>query len=153
MAVQLPLPEPSGLPEQVLFHREHPSDPMLLLQVPNPGATDSETYVIRLDNPKHNTWVERLKGSRWLRDLLQMEMHVVYEPATGRMQALRDLDEPPPFAQDVTEARRMAGKTRGYDHYFTVRRRQVPAMSRLRMGLLGIAPGRHAPLARGRLQR
>jgi len=137
VSVRLPLPEPTGLPKVVLFHREHPSEPRLVLQVPDPGAENSETYVVRLDLPAHKAWMDGLERSRELLDLLKMEMHVAYEPATGWAQPLQDLDAPPPFMQDIQDARRKAGASQRFEHYFSMRRTRVPAMSRFRMSLLG----------------
>jgi len=151
VAVQLPLPEPEGLPAEVLFHREHPADPVLLLQVPNPGATDAETYVVRLDKPEHRTWMDGLKRARWLKDLLQMEMHVLYEPGTGYMEALRDLETPPPFADDLGDARRQAAQNDQFARHFMHRRHRRPAISRFRAALMGKPLGRGPQ--QGRLMR
>ena len=140
MAVSLPLPDPIGLPKVVLFHREHPSEPILTLQVPNPGATDSETYLVRLDREAHRRWMERLKEHRRLMDLLTMEMHVAYEPGDGSVRPLADLDEPGPFVEQFREARRQASRAMGLQRHIHMRRRRVPAISRFRLGLMGRLP-------------
>ena len=141
MAVQLRLPEREGLPSVVIFHREHPADPMLVLQVPNPGATDSETYRIRLDREADQAWVDGLKGSRYLQDMLSMEMHVAYEPATGAITPLPDLDAPHPMAETLAQARTMAAAQVAHRDSMARRTRTLPAMSRHRMRLRGMMPG------------
>lgn len=110
---------------------------MLVLQVPSPGADDSETYVVRLDRPEHRTWMEKLVESRRLMDLLTMEMHVVYEPATGSMEGVPDMDRPGPFKQTFDHARGQAERGVAWESYFTQRGRRNYPVSRLRMQLLG----------------
>lgn len=140
MAVQLRLPELAGLPSVVLFHREHPAEPVIVLQVPDPAATESETYLIRLDRPAHQSWMEHLPEGKRLLDLLKMEMHVVFEPATGAMAAMQDLDESSPLACAIQDARRGADSRARAEQ---TRRpgSNVPAMSRFRMALMGRLPG------------
>lgn len=135
MAVQLTLPEPAGLPSRVLFHREHPSEPVLILQVPNPGATDSETYVVRLDREEHRAWINALPGSRWLLDMLQMEMHVLYETASGAIQAVPDLDMPGPFQETFHRARAHADRDARMERFYARRDRRQYPQSRLRLQL------------------
>ncbi len=141
MAVQLKLPDPAGLPHVVLFHREHPADPILILQVPDPGAEESETYLIRLDRPAHRTWMLGLGNGGRLLDMLQMEMHVAYSPGDGGMRPLRDLDEPPPLAQTFDEARKMATHSAMRERFMRRPSTLPPAMSRFRMRLMGRHPG------------
>ena len=141
MAVKLRLPDSQGFPQVVMFHREHPSDPMLVLQVPNLDATDSETYRIRLDRDADRAWMNRLQGSKRLLDLLQMEMHVAYEAATGACIGLPDADRRNPMTEMVQDARRMAGSQAAHQASRERRVRKVPAMSRHRMNLRGIVPG------------
>ena len=140
MAVQLVLPDPIALPEAVLFHREHPADPVLVLQVPGPGADDAETYVVRLDREEHRAWVNGLKESQRLQDLLRMEMHVLYEPATGYMKALPDLDKPTPFKQTFDTARAEAHRGEQMRTFLERRDRRVYPQSRFRTQLSGKQP-------------
>lgn len=148
MAVKLRLPEIEGLPPVVVFHREHPADPMLILQVPSPGATDSETYRIRLDRAEDRAWMERLKGSRFLQDMLMMEMHVAYEPGTGAITPLPDEDAPSFVEEVLGHARQMAGMEVARREQMQRRVRSLPAMSRHRMRLLGHVPGLGGEIAR-----
>jgi len=151
VAVQLRLPEPDGLPPVVVFHREHPSEPLLVLQVPDPGAEDSETYMIRLDRSAHRTWMERLPAGKRLLYILQMEMHVAYEPATGAVHPLQDLDEVPRFAREFAEARYTASHQAEKGAMWRRTHTMPPAMSRFRMRLLGRDPmsyGKRTRMAR-----
>jgi hypothetical protein len=43
MAKILPLPKLADLPEVVVFHREHPTDRRIMLQVPT-SSVDAESY-------------------------------------------------------------------------------------------------------------
>lgn len=110
---------------------------MLVLQVPNPGADDSETYVVRLDRPEHRTWMEKLPESRRLLDLLTMEMHVVYSPADGGMTGVPDIDRPGPFKQTFDTARGQAEQGVAWERYFAQRGRRSYPQSRMRRQLLG----------------
>ena len=141
MGVQLRLPEVSSLPQVVIFHREDPTDPMLILQVPNPAVDDSETYRIYLDRPKHSTWMRRLKNSRHLFHMLKMEMHIAYEPATGTITPLPDADALAPRAETFHLARAEAAQRVGREAAHQRRTKQTPAMSRHRMRLMGRYPG------------
>jgi len=140
MASQLLLPDPVGLPPTVMFHREHPSEPIVVLQVPVPGATDAETYMVRLDRAEHRTWLEGLKESRRLKDLLQMEQHILYEPGTGYSVGVPDLDRPGPFQESFNTARRQAARGVGVSRHFERRRQGQVPMSQFRMGMLGRRP-------------
>lgn len=108
MAVLLRLPDPEGLPPVVLFHRKHPTNPVVILQVPSPGATDAETYRLRLDKPADLCWIERLKNGKEIIHQLTMEQHLRYEPGTGSWMALPDLDAPAPFVEDIRRAEQTA---------------------------------------------
>lgn len=141
MGVQLRLPDVGGLPEVVIFHREDPTDLLLVLQVPNPGATDSETYRIRLDKERDRAWMRGLKNSRHLQHMLKMEMHIAYEPTTGTITALPDADAVSPLVETFHLARAEAAYRNGREESFRRRTQQPPAMSRHRMRLMGRFPG------------
>lgn len=94
MAAKVPLPQPDTLPATVVFHRESPVDEMIVLQVPNADRTEAETYVLRTTNVDDMLWIERLKHGKELKTLLTMEQHVAFDPGTGHMQPIRDLDAP-----------------------------------------------------------
>jgi hypothetical protein len=98
MAKAVPLPRQDALPEGVIFHREHPAEPRLVLQIPNAQLNDSETYVVKLDDPTHKAWFEALKNHSDLSYQLGMDMHVAFCPRTGHVQPLKDVDEPSPMA-------------------------------------------------------
>lgn len=104
MAARVPLPKHAELPETILFHRDAPADPVLLLQIPNADRTDAETHIINLERAEDGDWLERLPRSRELRDLLTMEQHVSYCPGTGYMKGIADLDTPTDMQLAVGDA-------------------------------------------------
>ena len=61
---RLDLPKIGDLPKMVLFHRDHPAEPRVVLQIPNEDRTDAETYVLRMDRPSDVVWLNALKGAR-----------------------------------------------------------------------------------------
>lgn len=94
MAQAIPLPKHLDLPDLVIFHREHPSEPVLTMQVPtNEDRTEFETYLVKLEQGEHQAWMERLPHYRALMDKLGYEMHVAFCPRTGHFHAMADLDE------------------------------------------------------------
>jgi hypothetical protein len=114
VATKVPLPRYNALPELVIFHREHPAEPQVILQVPtNEDRTDSQTYIIRMDNEADVGWVEGLPNSRDLRDLLTMTMHVAYCPRTGHTAEIDDLDMPTRHQLMLAEARFFAQPAAG----------------------------------------
>jgi|CXWL01.1.fsa_nt_gi hypothetical protein len=148
MAVRVPLPRYADLPKVVLFHRAHPTDPTVILQLPNEDRTDSETYRLDLEREGDRGWIEGLPGGRDVLYKLTMEMHIAYEPATGGMRAIADLDEPTMRQQEIALARLEASRTANGAQRSTLRsRRHVPPPSTFRLGLmLGQEPLRRAPL-------
>lgn len=148
MAKLIPLPRIEELPEVVLFHRNHPSDQRLMLQVPT-GPETAETYIIRLDQRKpeagkydprldHKGWIKRLPNSQALTDLLMYEMHVAYYPHKGgTVMKLDDPDTIPYMTQVVALARR--SRTTPFDKLLkrrTQRTRLVAPMSSFRQSLM-----------------
>ena len=91
MAKSIPLPKLDDLPQVVVFHRNHPAEQRLLLQVPT-GAEEAETYIVRLDQTEHRLWLERLPNYKKLRDRLAYEMHVAFYPQHGG--AVMTLEDP-----------------------------------------------------------
>ena len=142
MAARVPLPAKADLPELVLFHRDHPSEPQVILQVPNEDRTDSETFVIDLENQGHIAWLESLPCARELKDQFMLSQHVSYCPRTGFIRDIPDLDEPSVFALQLAESRRKAsGGASIFDRYFARRAtqrghgQQVPGVSKMRRAL------------------
>jgi len=140
VATALPLPKHADLPDLVVFHRDHPSDPVLTMQVPvNEARSSFETYLIRLDQEAHKGWFERLPGATELRDRLTYEMHVAYSPQTGHLQEMEDVDAVSYPQQAVAYARAMARPDlvgQGLEQRQAVERVAPPTISRLR-DLLG----------------
>lgn len=136
MAVKLRLPDPLGLPPVVLFHRTRPDEPLVILQVPNPGATDAETYRIKLDVPADRCWMERLPNGKNLLYMLTMESHLIYEPGSGSVRAVADLDAPAPFVEDIRRAERQHSKQPNSARP-QQKRQQSNIMSKLRYAILG----------------
>lgn len=149
MGVKLRLPEPSALPKTVIFHREDPAEPIIVLQVPEPGIDSSETYYVRLDKPEHKTWMRQLKRHDRLEYLLSMEPHVAYEPGTGAATPLKDLDTPGPFQPDFADARDMATSLAERERQYAMRRAPM-MMSPLRASLMNARRQRAHPLYGGR---
>ena len=121
MAKFIPLPNYADLPEVVLFHRSHPSDQRLMLQVPT-GPESAETYIIRLDQPSaepgkydprndHKGWIKRLPNSQALMDKLACDMHVAYYYShSGTVMTLEDPDQIPWMTQVIAMAHHTAGE-------------------------------------------
>lgn len=109
MASRVPLPKYASLPEVVLFHREDPRDPRVILQVPNADKTDAQTYIIMLDRGDDLGWIEGLPNAKYLRNELDMEAHIAYCPQTGHYKAIEDLDAPTPHQEFLEKARREGG--------------------------------------------
>jgi hypothetical protein len=143
MATELPLPKPSELPEGVLFHRDHPSDDRIVMQLPNADRTDAETWVLRPSKFEHSAWLGALKNTRELQDMLTLEQHVAYCPSTGHCEAVADIDTPSPTAMLIACARFMADRTvaPSIENYFVRRRAgergRSPMVSTLRLALGG----------------
>lgn len=110
MATAIPLPKYAALPNLVIFHREHPGEPILLMQVPtNEARSEFETYYVKLEVAEHKGWFDRLPNAKGLLDKLGYVMHVAFCPQTGYMQEMPDLDAPNDMAMAVGFARQMAG--------------------------------------------
>jgi hypothetical protein len=146
MAARVPLPKVGSLPEVVLFHREDPRDPTVVLQIPNEDRTDAATYMLDLENMGDVGWLEGLPNPKELRNALDMEMHIAYCPQTGHFKAIEDLDAPTPVQGFLEKARRegaYAGNSI-IDRLWTRARlgRRAPIESPLRQALAGRrAPG------------
>jgi hypothetical protein len=142
MASKVPLPRYVTLPEVVLFHREDPRDPTVILQVPNADKTDAQTYVLSLESGADIGWLEGLPNPKELRHQLDLEMHLAYCPQTGHWKAIEDLDAPGPFQQFMERAR-AEGAHQGespIDKLWTRSRlggRAAPIISPLRQALVG----------------
>jgi len=106
MATRLRLPKHDSLPEGVYFHKERPSVPEIVMQVPNADRTSSETYLIDLSDRENKDWFETLLRSKQLYDLLQCAGHAAYKPANGHCEELPDLDKVPRSASLIANAHR-----------------------------------------------
>jgi len=131
MAKRLPLPMCDKLPEVVLFHRDHPTDPRVVLQVPNDDFTDSETYIIRMDVQDQAVWLEHLPRVRDLRESLSAAQHVKYNTRTGAIEEMPDIGAPTPMERFVAAGRKqrqMAERMSAVNRAsFMRRRRPMPA--------------------------
>lgn len=137
MAARVPLPKRDALPEMVLFHRDHPQEPSVILQVPNADRTEAATYVIRMDRETDVHWLENLPNARELRAALEIEQHIAYCARTGHLQAVEDLDAPTRAEIAFWYARHF-GAPSDADRFFQQRARRVPpAPSTLRLMLGG----------------
>jgi len=138
MAKLIPLPRYDELPEVVVFHRTHPTEQRITLQVPI-GPESSETYVIRMDqqsapsgeyDPRtdHNGWLKRLNNYQGLMDALALEAHVAYYPhRNGTVMPLEDPDTIPWMRKVVALARREGHSP--FDKYFRKRSKRGRLMS------------------------
>jgi len=106
MAKRLPLPKVGDLPKVVLFHRDHPTDPRVVLQVPNDDFTASETYLIRMDLQEHLAWFIHLPRERDLKESLSAAQHIRFDTRTGDIEEIPDIDEPTPLQRFVAKGRR-----------------------------------------------
>ena len=132
------LPHYDMLPEGVYLHQEDPADRRIVLQVPNEDRSDSETYIVDLEDTIHSTWLEGLKNSRNLVTTLGWSKHIAYCPSTGHFEEMADLDEPSLVAMRVVAARQDASFEQTNDRQVAARRRRsVPGISKLRMALSG----------------
>lgn len=135
MAARLPLPKHEKLPETVLFHRDHPSDPIIVLQIPNEDASDSETYILRTDRADDMEWMDKLVRAGDLRDKLTMEMHVAHDVKSGFLTAIDDIDAPSFMARNLQTARAQASTSFAQKIQQRVQRRNVPtSMLRRQLG-------------------
>src|ERR1700676_915312 len=138
MAARLPLPKHDSLPVTILFHRDHPRDPVIVLQVPNADRTDSETYILRTDRADDMDWLDKLPGASSLRDQLTVEQHLAYDVKSGYTKALADLDAPTEMAQLVKNARDQAKNGSFVSRLHAVANHtRNPAMAALRRALCG----------------
>ncbi len=96
----------------ILFHRDHPAEPRVVLQVPNEDRTDAETYVLSMDRPADVAWLNHLPRARELKDALMVSQHVAMDPTTGHLQEIADLDEPTLIEQVIHDARTQAAPRR-----------------------------------------
>ena len=136
---RIPLPKHTELPEGVYFHPRLPGDSkQIILQVPNEDRSDSETYLVNLDESAHKGWMEALSHSRQLLDLIAYAPHVAYCVTTGYAEELPDLDAPNVNQMRVALARQEADRSAGMQQRFGgASRRSVPPPSRFRQSLMG----------------
>lgn len=137
MAKIIPLPAFSALPKVVIFHREHPAEPLIVMQVPTGDSEEFETYRIRLDRAEHKEWMRHLPNARNLSYKLTCEAHLVYFPHDeGTVLPLDDAEDLPVLREAIAKMRSAPNPQRT-DNWFSRRRRTVPGISRLRLSLSG----------------
>jgi len=137
MATLIPLPAYSALPKVVVFHREHPSEPLIVMQVPTGDSEEFETYRVRLDRKENKEWMRHLPNARNLAYQLTCEMHLVYFPHNeGTVLPLDDADELPLLRAAIAKMASAPNPQRT-DKLFAKRRRFVPGISKLRLALSG----------------
>ncbi|HUX14823.1 MAG TPA: hypothetical protein VMW52_00025 [Phycisphaerae bacterium] len=137
MAILVPLPAYSALPKVVIFHREHPSEPLIVMQVPTGDSEEFETYRVRLDHKEHKEWMRHLPNARNLAYQLTCESHLVYFPHNeGTVLPLDDAEELP-ILRAAMQKMRSAPDPNRTDRMFAKRRRVVPGVSKLRLALAG----------------
>jgi len=142
MATIVPLPAYASLPKVVIFHREHPSEPLIVMQVPKGGGEEFETYRIRLDRKEHKEWIRHLPNARNLTYQLTCESHLVYFPHdSGTVLPLDEAEELPALRAAIAQMRGR-GDPQRTDRMFDRRRRAVPGISKLRLALGGRGYGR-----------
>ena len=142
MATVVPLPAYTALPKVVIFHREHPAEPLIVMQVPTGDTEEFETYRIRLDMPEHREWMRHLPNARNLSYQLTCESHLVYFPHdSGTVLPLDDADDLPILREAIAQMRSSSNPQQA-DNWFTKRRRVVPGVSKLRIALSGAGRGR-----------
>lgn len=130
------LPNYDSLPVGVYFHQEHPSERRVVLQVPNEDRSDSETYLVDLDDLVSKTWIEGLPNSRNLLTTLGWALHIAYAPRTGHFEEMPDLDMPSDASKNIARARQSASFQQTADRVNVMqRRRALPAPSKLRRAL------------------
>jgi len=105
MAKRLPLPKKDMLPEMVIFHRDYPGEPRVILQVPNDDKTHAETYVLRMDKTEDTSWLGFLPCSKELKNLLSMDQHVAFNTRTGDCWPIEDFDAPTAVELAIGHAR------------------------------------------------
>jgi len=133
------LPRYDALQEGVYFHQDTPSDRRVVLQIPNEDRSDSETYVLDLDDTIHKAWLDGLQNSRNLLTTFGWAMHIAFCPRTGHFEEMPDLDEPSTASLQIAKARREASFEQTADRLTVHRRlrRPVPGPSKLRRALAG----------------
>lgn len=140
MGQRVPLPKYTALPSAVLFHRKHPADPQIILQIPNEDRTGTlASHVLYTDREGDYAWLANLLNGRALLDKLKGELHVAYYPADGHIQAIKDLDMPGEFASVVADARTLA-RSPFFDRQHSMARRarvNIAPVSSLRRWLGG----------------
>jgi len=136
MATFVPLPSVSGLPKVVVFHREHPHEPVLVMQVPTGNSEEEfQTYRLRMDDSDHKRWLSRLPGARDLMYKLGFEPHLAYFPHDeGMCLPLNDVDEPSMLQKAISHMRTSVAPER-VSAQFKRRQTAVPGVSRLRLAI------------------
>ena len=135
MATLVPLPAVSELPKVVVFHRQHPNEPVLVVQVPTGDTEEFETYRLRMDQPDHKRWLAALPNARDLTYKLTYEAHLAYFPHDGGMCTRLEDVEAPSGLQRVIAQMRSGATPEKVDTQFRRRHRNVPGVSQIRMGL------------------
>lgn len=102
---RLELPKIGDLPKMILFHRDHPADPRVVLQIPNEDRTDAETYVLSMERPSDVVWLNALPRARELKDKLMVAQHIAMDTTTGYIQEIEDLDALTTVEEIIREAR------------------------------------------------
>lgn len=135
---RIPLPKYDALPEGVYFHREDPRWPRVILQIPNEDRSDSESYVLDIEDTIHSAWLEGLKNSRHLLTTMSWARHIAYCPRTGHFEEMSDLDDVSETAKRVALARRDASYAQRDDRFAAHRQsRRAMGPSKLRTALGG----------------
>jgi len=135
MAKLVPLPPVSELPKVVIFHRAHPSEPVLVMQVPTGDTDDFQTYRLRMDNTEHKRWLSRLPDARNLTYKLTCELHLAYFPHDGgQCLPMEDAEEPSRLMRVMADMRSKPSPEK-VSTMFRRRRQRTPGISRLRQHL------------------
>ena len=130
------LPNYDSLPAGVYFHQEDPGERRIVLQVPNEDRSDSETYIVDLDDTINKSWIEGLPNSRNLLTALGWALHIAYSPRTGHFEEMSDLDMPTDASMNIARARKGAASQQAATRLYTDRRRRnVLPPSALRQSL------------------
>jgi hypothetical protein len=92
MSRDLPLPQLSK-EKVVIFHLNQMEDRhLVVLQIPR-GKDRSLTYSLRLDSERDFLYIKNLKNGMKVIDLLRLDSHVAFFPATGECRKLTEGDD------------------------------------------------------------
>ncbi len=111
-----------------MFHRDHPTDPRVVLQVPNEDRTDAATYIIRMDVPEQAVWLDHLPRCNFLKESLSAAQHIRFDTETGDITEIEDIDAPTPVELAVRKGRTLEEVRRGpmRQRQAMLNRRRVP---------------------------